>query len=110
MMTDDPTGSTDGFRYAQLDDGELAAIRGLERALGEKVCLLAVRKAPFFALEAKIGPNRWVCIREVYPQTRLAPFYADREAAHLAKSALKTLLAGKWRKRFKKHPNRIRAL
>ena len=58
----------------------------------------------------KVSLQQWQCIREVYPQIDLAPYYFDKEESKLAKSTLKLLLAGKWKHRFKKYPIRIREI
>lgn len=110
MMNGHQRDSTCAIQPADLDESALASIRGLEAQLGEGVCLLAVKKQPLFVLEAKTAPNQWQCIREVYPQTDLAPYYCDKEESKLAKSALKSLLLGIWKQRFKKYPIRIREI
>ena len=96
------------YPAAALSDDQLDAVRKLESELGQKICLLAVERPPLFVLEAKTAPNQWVNIAAVYPQDEMPGVFHHREEAASAKSALKTLLAGKWKGRYKKHPIRVR--
>ena len=93
---------------ATLDAAALSAIRGLEEQLGDNIHLLAVKRQRLFVLEAKTAANQWDAVREVYPDADLTAYFCDKASAHLAKSALKSLLLGKWKNRFRKHPLRIR--
>ncbi len=61
-----------------------------------------------FVLEARLGPNEWRCVCDVYPQADLIPQYDDHELASRAKSRLKSLLLGPWKNRYRKKPIRIR--
>ncbi|MGD8387093.1 MAG: hypothetical protein PVG49_08120 [Desulfobacteraceae bacterium] len=108
MMSSESKVQTGGLQPARLDEEEIACIRRLEADLGDRVCLLAVEKQPLFVLEAKVGPNAWQNIQEVYPDLHLGGTYLEREEAHLVKASLKTLLLGAWKGRLKKRPVRIR--
>jgi hypothetical protein len=63
---------------------------------------------PLFVLEAKLGPNDWCSVGDVYPQVELSSYYCNHESARLAKSKLKTLLLGFYKGRYRKKPIRIR--
>ena len=98
------------IKVAKLTDEDLKAIRDLEKALGDKVCLLAVEKeGALYVLEAKMAPNRWKRIDHVYPEIdRLRAFFQNHEDAHDAKAALKSFLNSPKGKVFTKRPIRIR--
>jgi hypothetical protein len=63
-----------------------------------------------FALEAKMGPNHWQAIDEVYPQIELASLYLSSDEAKSAKNRLKGLLLGPYRNQLKKRPIRIQKI
>ena len=63
-----------------------------------------------FLLEAKLGPNEWCPIGEVYPHSGVHGPFAIREDADQAKSKLKSLLLGAWKGKYRKRPIRIRAV
>lgn len=63
-----------------------------------------------FILEAKKAPNTWVDIQTVYPQDEILSLYSNIEEANAGKTRLKSLLAARWKGKFKKHPIRIREL
>lgn len=63
-----------------------------------------------FLLEAKLGPNEWFPVWEVYPHSGLHRSFACPEEAHRAKSKLKSLLLGAWKGKYHKRPIRIRAV
>lgn len=97
---------------ARLNDNEVRTIRELEVVLGNKFCLLAVDKiASLYVIEAKLGPNSWERVDKVYPEVEgLNAFYCSEEDAKLAKSSLKSLLAGKMKHSIVKRPIRIRKI
>ena len=63
-----------------------------------------------FVLEAKIGPNDWAGVDQVYPLFPQGGRFDHEEAALMAKSRLKTLLAGKWKAQYRKYPIRVREM
>lgn len=77
---------------------------------GEKQCCLEGSESPCFALEAKMGPNHWQAIDEVYPQIELPSLYLIWDEAKSAKNRLKGLLLGPYRNQFKKRPIRIQKI
>ena len=97
-------------KVAQLSSADLKAIRDLEKSLGDKVCLLAIEKeGALYVLEAKMAPNRWQRIDQVYPEIKeLRVFYQRHEDAHDAKAALKSFLNTAKAKSLQKRPIRIR--
>jgi hypothetical protein len=97
-------------KAAQLSPEDLKAIRDLEKTLGGNVCLLAVEKeGALYVLEAKLGPNRWRRVDQVYPEIDgLKPFFQRHEDAHDAKAALKSFLNSPKGRTLHKRPIRIR--
>jgi hypothetical protein len=97
-------------KVAELSPDALKAIRDLEKSLGDGVCLLAVEKeGALYVLEAKIAPNRWKRIDQVYSAiNQLRAFFQNHEDAHDAKAALKSFLNSPKGKTFPKRPIRIR--
>ncbi len=61
-----------------------------------------------FILEAKVAPNQWDEITSIYPRLEMESRYDDKEEALIAKAKLKWILAGSWKKTYKKRPIRIR--
>jgi len=102
--------SPNSFQPAKLDQDTIARIRGLEAHLDADVCLLAVKRPRLFVIEAKISPNEWKSIHTIYPQLDMSAYYTEKDDAVMAKSAIKSLLNGKWKQRIKKHPLRIRQI
>lgn len=98
------------IRMAQLNEEDIQAIRSLETRLG-RVCLLAVeRRDAIYALEAKIAPNIWKPVDQVYPEIEdLQAYYLDEESARVSKGSLKRFLAAKDTKNGKR-PIRIRTI
>ena len=96
------------LKIAALSSKDIEAIRALEKELGD-VCLVAVeKKDAIFLLEAKVGPNVWEPVDQVYPEIKgLKVFYSDEDTAKLAKSALKSLLNAKKSEQIQKRPIRI---
>lgn len=98
-------------QIAELDPEALEAIRELEEKLGH-ICLLAVEKnEALYVLDAKLAPNHWESIEQVYPEIdNLKAFYGTEEEARLAKGALKNyLIAGK-KRGIVKRPIRVRKI
>ncbi|MBW1974683.1 MAG: hypothetical protein JRI45_03825 [Deltaproteobacteria bacterium] len=99
-------------RIASVSDEDLEAIKELERRLGNKFCLVAVEKeSSFYVVEAKLGPNHWERVDKVYPEIKgLRAYYTSEDDAKLAKSSLKSLLAGKMKGSLTKRPIRVRRI
>ena len=94
---------------ANLSARQMDTLRQLQEKFG--VVLVPLKEVEgIFVLEAKVEPNRWEPVHEVYPDIEgLASYYLSREDAALAKAALKSLL----RRRAmqpRKLPIRIRKL
>lgn len=98
----------DQIRMAQLNEEDIRAIRSLETRLG-RVCLLAVEpRDAIYVLEAKMAPNLWKPVDQVYPEIEdLRAYYLDEESARISKSSLKRFLTAKDTKNGKR-PIRIR--
>ncbi|BBO71976.1 hypothetical protein DSCA_59060 [Desulfosarcina alkanivorans] len=99
------------LKIATLSPEDLETIRILEKKLGPAVRLVAVEtKDVLYALEAKMGPNQWQRVDEVYPMIRdIKAYYAEQEAAREAKGWLKGfLINNSLTPRPKKRPIRIR--
>ena len=77
---------------------------------GERVCLINTMESYSFAIEAKMGPNDWRPIGEIYPQIELASSYREWDKAKSAKTRLKGLLLGPYKNQVKKRPIRIRKI
>jgi hypothetical protein len=99
------------LKIAELSSKDIEAIRALEKKLGD-VCLVAVeRKDAIYMLEAKMAPNLWEPVDQVYPAIKgLKVFYSDEDTAKLAKSALKSLLNAKKSEEIQKRPIRIKKI
>ena len=93
----------------KLHENYLTRIRDLENEIDPDICLLAIKRPHLFILEAKLAPNHWESIKEVYPETGFKAFYTDFESAKTAKSELKLFFKGQ-NKEFKKRPIRIRKI
>ena len=60
-----------------------------------------------FVLEAKVAPNEWKSVDQVYGPGGTPALHVDRESAHEAKTALKSMLISGAVK-ARKYPIRIR--
>jgi hypothetical protein len=103
----------DDIRMASLDEQDIKIIQELEKKLGPDICLVAVeKKSVLYALEAKMAPNDWQRVDEVYPEIEsLKAYYHDYDVAKANKAALKTFLIHNQTKRnIKKRPIRIRQI
>jgi hypothetical protein len=86
-------------------------LRTLEKKLGPTIRLVAVEtRDVLYALEAKMGPNQWQRVDEVYPVIRdIKAYYAEEDAAREAKGWLKGFLINNTlHPKPKKRPIRIR--
>ncbi len=104
---------SDDIKIARLSPEDIAIIRVLEQKLGNNICLVAVeKKEVIYALEAKLAPNQWQRVDQVYPDIEgLKAYFSDYDKAKDAKSSLKSyLLSPKAKRLFKKHPLRIRQI
>ncbi|MBU2550895.1 MAG: hypothetical protein KKB20_20965 [Proteobacteria bacterium] len=99
------------MKPADLTPQELAEIKALEARLG-RVCLVAVRPVEaMYAVEAKLEPNVWVPVDQVYPEfENLNSYYQDREDAAATKTALKNLLRGRTDLKSRRRPIRVRRI
>lgn len=99
-------------KIAEISQKHIEEIQALERKLGSGVCLVAVEKqAEMYAIEAKLEPNIWERVDLVYPQIDgLKAFYENRDDAHTAKAALKSLLNNKPTLKRVKKPIRLRKI
>lgn len=82
----------------------------IEARHGDKVCFVKSEKPNFFMIEAKMGPNVWRPIGEVYPQIEQISSYREWDQAKYAKTRLKALLLGPYKNQVKKRPIRIRKI
>ncbi len=100
-----------GIRIAKLTEEQLAQIKEVEKKL-ENICLVAVeRQDALFVLEAKLAPNHWELVSEVYPEIEgMSSYFSSKEDALLAKSSLKNLLKVLKARGVVKRPIRIRKL
>ncbi|HDM77609.1 MAG TPA: hypothetical protein ENG51_14230 [Deltaproteobacteria bacterium] len=100
-----------GIKIAKLTEEQLAEIREIEKKF-ENICLVAVEKQDaLFVLEAKLAPNHWELVSEVYPEIEgMNSYFSSKEDALLAKSSLKNLLKVLKSKGIVKRPIRIRKL
>ncbi|HEC31127.1 MAG: hypothetical protein DRG59_07680 [Deltaproteobacteria bacterium] len=100
-----------GIKIAELTEEQLAEIREIEKKF-ENICLVAVEKQDaLFVLEAKLAPNHWELVSEVYPEIEgMNSYFSSKEDALLAKSSLKNLLKVLKSKGIVKRPIRIRKL
>ena len=99
------------LKMADLNTEDLEEIRSLEKKLGD-ICLIAVEKSDaIYALEAKIAPNVWKPVDQVYPDIEnLRAYYSDEETAHLSKGALKSFLHSNTHYKKLKKPVRVRKI
>ena len=98
-------------RIAEIPPEALEAIQELEEKLGN-ICLLAVEKnEALYVLEAKLAPNHWESIEQVYPEIEnLKAFYSTEDEARLAKGALKNYLIARKKRGIEKRPIRLRKI
>lgn len=98
------------LKPACLTKEQLNKLSALENELG--FCLFAVEEnESLYVLEAKLAPNVWKKVTEVYPAIKdLEAFYLEREAAHDAKSRLKRILGNKAKYNVQKKPLRNRKI
>jgi hypothetical protein len=93
---------------ADLTSGQIAQIKRLEADI-TNIRLLPVKSSDeLFVIEAKVAPNNWKPVHQVYTEVKyLASYYAEESAAVMAKSALKSNLR---HRKFKqtKLPIRVR--
>jgi hypothetical protein len=73
----------DDLKIATLSADDLETIRTLEKKLGPTIRLVAVEtRDVLYALEAKMGPNQWQRVDEVYPVIRdIKAYYAEEKAS-----------------------------
>jgi hypothetical protein len=103
----------DELVYADLTPDQMAVIAAAEKKLPADVRLVAVKRASeMYVLEAKLAPNEWLRVDQVYPEIEdLKSFYADGEVCKAAKAALKGfLISNKLKPQLKKRPIRIRLI
>jgi hypothetical protein len=101
----------DELNIATLSTEDLETIRRLERKLGPDIRLVAVKaRNVLYALEAKMGPNRWQRVDSVYPEIKgIKAYYPNQETAKAAKGWLKGFLINNTLSpKPKKRPIRIR--
>ena len=100
------------LKIAEISEEKIETIRSLEKKLGDKVCLVALEKTgSLYVLEAKLAPNVWERVDNVYPEIEnLRAYYTAKEDAHLTKSSLKKLLSTRKNLINKKHPIRVRKI
>ncbi|MDJ0782844.1 MAG: hypothetical protein QNJ22_12795 [Desulfosarcinaceae bacterium] len=99
--------------YADLTTEQMAIVAAAEEQLPADVRLVAVKRtSEMFVLEAKLAPNEWLRVDQVYPEIEdLKSFYSDGEACKAAKAALKGfLISNKLKPQLKKRPIRIRVI
>lgn len=99
------------LKIATLSPEDLKTIKALENKLGPDIRLVAVEnKDVLYTIEAKMAPNEWQRVDEVYPEIRgIKAYYTDQDAAREAKGWLKGfLINNNLNPRPKKHPIRIR--
>jgi hypothetical protein len=105
--------NNDDIKIARLEEKDIKTIQDLEKKLGDDICLVAVaKKNVLYAIEAKMAPNEWRPIDQVYPEIEsLKTYYGDYEKAKTNKAALKTFLIHNQTKlSLKKRPIRIRQI
>jgi hypothetical protein len=97
------------MKIAQINDEDLQTIRSLEKALGNRVFLVAVEgNEALYVVEAKLAPNVWQRVDEVYPMENLRAYYDKKEDAFAGKASLKSLLNGRLKGKLQKRPLRVR--
>jgi len=99
------------LKIAALSREDLETIKALENKLGPNIRLVAVEnKDVLYAMEAKMAPNEWQRVDEVYPEIKdLKAYYTDQDAAREAKGWLKGfLINNNLNPKPKKRPIRIR--
>jgi hypothetical protein len=84
----------DDVKIAELAPADIQTIKALEAKLGPHICLVAVeRRNVLYVLEAKLAPNRWQRVDQVYPDIeRLRAYFKDHGDAKSSKAALKSYL------------------
>ena len=103
----------DELEFADLTPEQMALVADAEKKLPADVRLVAVKRSDeMYVLEAKLGPNEWLRVDQVYPEIdNLKSFYRDSEACKAAKAALKGfLISNKLKPQIKKRPIRIRVV
>ncbi|MEJ2638220.1 MAG: hypothetical protein P8010_01460 [Desulfosarcinaceae bacterium] len=103
----------DELEFADLTPDQMAVVAEAEQKLPADVRLVAVKRtSEMYVLEAKLGPNDWLRVDQVYPEVEnLKSFYRDGETCKAAKAALKGfLISNKLRPQLKKRPIRIRVV
>ncbi len=98
---DSPLRSVDNITLAMTD------YPTVEAQDSDKACIVTSEKPKFFMIEAKMGPNVWRPIGEVYPQIEQTLSYREWDQAKYAKTRLKALLLGPYKNQVKKRPIRI---
>ena len=99
------------LKIAALSPEDIETIKALENKLGPDIRLVAVEsKDVLYALEAKMAPNEWQRVDEVYPEIKgIKAYYNDQDAAREAKGWLKGfLINNNLNPKPKKRPIRIR--
>lgn len=103
----------DELVYADLTPEQMAVVAAAEKKLPADVRLVAVKRtSEMYILEAKLGPNEWLRVDQVYPEIEdLKSFFSDGERCKAAKAALKGfLISNKLKPQLKKRPIRIRVV
>lgn len=103
----------DELVYADLTPEQMAVIAAAEEKLPADLRLVAVKRtSEMYILEAKLGPNEWLRVDQVYPEIEgLKSFFSDAEVCKAAKAALKGfLISNKLKPQLKKRPIRIRVV
>jgi hypothetical protein len=103
----------DELEFADLTPEQMAVVAEAEQKLPADVRLVAVKRtSAMYVLEAKLGPNEWRRVDQVYPEiSDLKSFYRDGEACKTAKAALKGfLISNRLKPQIIKRPIRIRVV
>lgn len=85
-------------------------IHTLEDTRSGDVCLVKIKEPHYFVVEAKVGPNDWRPIEEIYPHIEVVSSHIKWDHAKFAKNKLKGLLLGPYKNETKKRPIRIRKI
>jgi hypothetical protein len=99
--------------YADLTPEQMAVITAAEEQLPADVRLVAVKRtSEMYVLEAKLAPNEWLRVDQVYPEIEgLKSYFSNGEACKTAKAALKGfLISNRLKPQLKKRPIRIRVI
>lgn len=103
----------DELEYADLTPEQMAVVAAAEKKLPADVRLVAVKRtSEMYVLEAKLAPNEWLRVDQVYPEIEgLKSFFSDGEVCKAAKAALKGfLISNKFKPQLMKRPIRIRII